>query len=38
MMVAMYDKKDISIQNELKKKADSFVNSLFWKEINYIKR
>ena len=29
MMVAMYDKKDISIQNKLKKKADSFVNSLF---------
>jgi deoxyribodipyrimidine photolyase-related protein len=29
MMVAMYDKKDISIQNELKKKAESFVDSLF---------
>ena len=29
MMVAMYDKKDISIQNELNRKADSFVNSLF---------
>jgi len=29
MMIAMYDKKDISIQNELKSKADSFVNSLF---------
>ena len=29
MMVAMYDKKDISIQNELKKKAESFVDNLF---------
>ena len=29
MMVAMYDKKDISIQNELKRKAEDFVNSLF---------
>ena len=29
MMVAMYDKKDISIQNELKRKAEDFVNGLF---------
>ena len=36
MMVAMYDKKDISIQNKLKRKAEDFVNGLFWKEINYI--
>jgi len=29
MMVAMYDKKDISIQNELERKAEDFVNGLF---------
>ena len=29
MMVAMYDKKDVSIQNELKRKAEDFVNGLF---------
>ena len=29
MMVAMYDKKDVSVQNELKGKADDFVSGLF---------